>query len=91
MSLTKQKQTKNFKLYSALAAGEALSEAAITKRFSIQNPRAEVTRIRKAGYTVTPTKRIAGNHRQVTEYVMSQSDRDAVLASGRAARKVDLA
>jgi len=44
--------TKTYKLFSALQAGEAVSPAAAEKRFGIKNMSAEVSRIRQSGFAV---------------------------------------
>ena len=44
--------TKTYKLFSALQAGEAVTPAAAEKRFGIKNISAEVSRIRQAGFAV---------------------------------------
>jgi len=46
------KDSKTFKVFTALRSGEALTESAARKRFGIGNLRAEVTRSRNNGYAV---------------------------------------
>ena len=77
-------ETKNGKLFSALLSGERLTEAAITKKFSIRCPRAEIHRIRHAGYVVNTTHRKAGNHVHVTEYAMGHPTRELIAAGYKA-------
>lgn len=78
------KNTKTYKLFRSLLEGERLSEAAITKKFNIGNPRAEVARIRQAGFAVYTKHRLAGNHVKVTEYVLGTPSREIVAAGYRA-------
>jgi len=74
-------KTKTHKLLSALQAGEVLTPSQISKRFSIGNPSAEVTRIRQAGFVVYANKRKAGYGVVVTEYRTGKASR-ALIAAG---------
>ena len=76
--------TKTYKLFSALHAGEAVTPAAAEKRFGIKNMSAEVSRIRQAGFAVYANSRTAGNNVQVTEYVIGKPSRKLVAAGYRA-------
>ena len=76
--------TKTFKLFTALRAGERISPAAAAKRFGIKNVSAEVSRIRQAGFAVYANQRTAGNGVRVTEYVMGKPSRKIVAAGYRA-------
>jgi len=78
------KGTKAYKLFRTLLNGERLSAAAITKRFHIGNPRAELTRIRQAGFAVYRKSRMAANHVRVTEYVIGTPSQEIVAAGYRA-------
>lgn len=64
------KDTKAFKLLEALKLGQTISPAQARKRWDIQNIRAEASRLRQAGYTVASHRRLAGNHVEVTEYML---------------------
>lgn len=77
-------ETKTFKLFEALRQGEVLTPAEITKRFNIQNPRAEITRVRQSGYAVYAKREVAGNGREVTRYQMGMPSRRIVAAGYRA-------
>lgn len=77
-------KTKTHKLLTALQNGEVMSASQITKRFSIGNPRAEVTRIRQAGFVVYANKRKAGNGVVVTEYRTGKPSRKLIAAGYRA-------
>jgi len=76
--------TKTYKLFSALQAGEAVTPAAAEKRFGIKNISAEVSRIRNAGFAVYCNNRTAGNNVQVTEYVIGKPSRRLVSAGYKA-------
>lgn len=76
--------TKTFKLFNALNSGEVLTAAQAQKRFGIKNVRAEVSRIRQAGYAVYANQRLAGNYVQVTEYRMGKPTRELIAAGYRA-------
>lgn len=80
------KQTKTFKLLDAMRQGERVTPAQAEKRFGIKNIRAEVTRIRQAGFAVYTKHRVAANHRPVTEYVIGEPSREIVAAGYRALR-----
>jgi hypothetical protein len=81
---TLSKDTKAFKLFSALYQGEAVTASQAEKRFGIKNISAEVSRIRHSGYAVYANTRKAGNNVQVTEYVMGKPSRKIVAAGYKA-------
>lgn len=81
---TLSKDTKAFKLFSALYQGEALTASQAEKRFGIKNISAEASRIRQAGYAVYANTRTAGNNVTVTEYVMGKPSRKVVAAGYKA-------
>lgn len=74
-------ETKTFKLFNALYAGEKVTASVASKRFGIKNMSAEVSRIRQSGYAVYANTRVAGNNARVTEYVIGKPSR-AVVAAG---------
>ena len=76
--------TKTHKLFSALKSGEAVSASQAEKRFGIKNISADVSRIRQAGFAVYANTRTAGNHVQVTEYVIGQPSRKLIAAGYKA-------
>ena len=76
--------TKTFKLFTALQAGESVSPSQAEKRFGIKNISAEVSRIRQSGYAVYTNSRKAGNGVQVTEYVIGKPSRKIVAAGYKA-------
>jgi hypothetical protein len=81
---TLSKETKAFKLFNALYAGEAITASQAEKRFGIKNISAEVSRVRQSGYAVYANTRVAGNNVQVTEYVMGKPSRKIVAAGYKA-------
>ena len=72
------KETKTFKLQSALQNGDVTTASQAEKRFGIKNIGAEVSRIRQNGYAVYTKNRVAGNGVNVTEYVMGNPSREIV-------------
>ena len=76
--------TKTFKVFQALQAGEALTAAAASSRFGVKNLAAEASRIRQHGFAVYANSRKAGNGLQVTEYVIGKPSRKLVAAGYRA-------
>jgi hypothetical protein len=78
------KETKTFKLFTALKAGEKLTQSDAAKRFGIKNISAEASRIRANGYAVYSTTRKAGNGVTVTEYEMGNPSREIVALGYKA-------
>lgn len=76
--------TKTFKLFSALREGQKVTASQAEKRFGIKNVRAEVSRIRQAGYAVYANTRRAGNNVMVTEYEIGMPSRRVVAAGYKA-------
>jgi hypothetical protein len=83
------KETKTYKLFKALQAGERITPAQAEKRFGIKNLSAEVSRVRQSGFAVYRKSRVAGNHAQVVEYVMGTPSRE-IVAAGYAAMRAGL-
>ena len=52
--------TKTYKVFSALQAGETLTPAQAQHRFGVKNLSAEVSRVRQAGFCVYANSRTAG-------------------------------
>ena len=77
-------ETKTFKLFSALHAGETVTASQAEKRFGIKNISAEVSRIRQAGFAVYANTRTAGNNVKVTEYAIGKPSRKLIAAGYRA-------
>lgn len=84
------KDSKTFKIQSALQAGETLTQAQASKRFGVKNLSAEVSRIRQNGYAVYSTTRVAGNGVKVTEYALGTPSRE-IVALGYKAKAMGLA
>ena len=76
--------TKTYKVFSALHAGEKLTPAQAQHRFGVKNLSAEVSRIRQSGIAVYANSRKAGNGVKVTEYVIGKPSRKIVAAGYRA-------
>ena len=78
------KETKTFKIFTALRAGEKLTQSEAAKRFGVKNLSAEASRIRAHGYAVYANSRKAGNGVVVTEYELGNPSREIVALSYRA-------
>jgi len=79
------KNTKTYKLFTALKAGEQITAEDAQKRFGISNIRAEASRIRQAGYAVYathPWKREGGP--RVTKYLIGRPSRKVIAAGYKA-------
>ena len=72
-------ETKTFKVFTALRAGEALSESK-ARKMGVGNLAAEISRIRQHGFAVYTNSRKAGNGVQVTEYQLGKPSRRLVAA-----------
>ena len=78
------KETKTFKLFSALYNGDKVTASDASKRFGIKNIAAEASRIRAHGYAVYSNSRKAGNGVNVTEYEMGTPSREIVALGYKA-------
>jgi hypothetical protein len=78
------KETKTYKLFSALQAGERITPSQAQKRFGIKNLSAEVSRVRQHGFAVYRKQRVAGNNATVVEYVLGTPSQEIVAAGYRA-------
>lgn len=83
------KDTKTFKVFTALKSGEKLTQAQASKRFGVKNLSAEASRIRQHGYAVYTNNRTAGNGVTVTEYEMGNPSRE-IVALGYLAKSLGL-
>lgn len=77
-------ESKTFKLFNALYAGQAVTASQAEKRFGIKNIGAEASRIRSHGYAVYANSRKSGNGVTVTEYVMGKPSREIVALGYKA-------
>jgi hypothetical protein len=77
------KETKTFKVFTALYNGATLTSAQ-AKKMGVGNLAAEASRIRQSGYAVYTNSRTAGNGVQVTEYVMGKPSREIVALGYKA-------
>jgi hypothetical protein len=75
------KNTKTFKLFTALQNGEKVTASEASKRFGIKNIAAEASRIRQHGYAVYANSKKAGNNVEVTRYEIGMPSR-AIVALG---------
>lgn len=78
------KDTKTFKVFTALRAGEKLTQSEAAKRFGVKNLSAEASRIRAHGYAVYSNSRKAGNGVTVTEYELGNPSREIVALGYKA-------
>jgi hypothetical protein len=79
------KNTKTYKLFEALKAGETFTASQAEKKFGIKNIAAEASRIRQAGYAVYathPHKRVGGVKR--TAYLLGTPSRKVIAAGYKA-------
>lgn len=74
-------ETKSGKLLSAFRAGEELTEAQITHRFGLKNPRATVSALRFQGYAIYANQHKDTKGRETTKYRLGTPSR-AVVAAG---------
>jgi phage regulator Rha-like protein len=78
------KDTKTFKVFTALYNGEKLTPAQITKISGAKNPSAEILRIKQNGYAIYAKQVVAGNGRKVTQYEMGKPSREIVALGYKA-------
>ncbi len=83
------KDTKTFKVFSALYNGAKLTQSEATKRFGVKNLAAEASRIRQHGYAVYANTRTAGNGVTVTEYELGKPSRE-IVALGYKAKQMGI-
>ena len=79
-----KKDTKTYKLFTALKNGEKVTASQAEKGFGIKNISAEASRIRQAGFAVYANTRKAGNGVDVTEYQIGEPSRKLIAAGYRA-------
>jgi hypothetical protein len=77
-------ETKTGKVFTALQAGQKLTQSEAAKRFGVGNLSAEASRIRQAGYAVYSNSRVAGNGVTVTEYELGRASREIVALGYKA-------
>jgi hypothetical protein len=78
------KETKTYKLFKTLQAGERITPATAEHKLGIKNLSAEVSRVRQMGFAVYTKHRKAGNGVEVTEYVMGTPSREIVALGYKA-------
>lgn len=79
------KETKTYKLFTALQEGQKLTASQAAKRFGIKNISAEASRIRSHGYAVYTNSKKAGNGVNVTTYELGRPSRNIVALGYKAA------
>jgi hypothetical protein len=84
MKYTFSKDTKTFKIFTALRNGDRLTQSEATKRFGVKNLAAEASRIRQNGYAVYSNTRTATNGVTVTEYELGTASREIVALGYKA-------
>jgi hypothetical protein len=78
-------KSKQFKLFKALKAGEALTESQIRQRFGLANPRASVSSLRiNHGVAVYANESKDTKGRVTTKYAIGIPSRKVVAAGYRA-------
>lgn len=77
-------ETKTGKVFTALKAGQKLTQSEAKSRFGIGNLSAEASRIRQHGYAVYANSRKAGNGVTVTEYELGRPSRKIVALGYKA-------
>jgi hypothetical protein len=78
-------QSKSFKLFQALNAGEALTEAQIAQRFSLKNPTAAISSLRmNHGVCVYANENFDTNGRRSVQYEIGRPSRKLIAAGYRA-------
>lgn len=78
------RETKTFKLQTALQAGAVVTASVAQKQFGIKNLSAEVSRVRSNGYVVNKSSRKANNGVIVTEYTLGTASREFVALAYKA-------
>jgi hypothetical protein len=80
------KETKTYKLFKTLQAGERVTPAFAESKLGIKNLSAEVSRVREHGFAIYRKNRVAGNGVQVVEYVMGTPSQELVALGYKAKR-----
>ena len=78
-------ESKSFKLYQALRAGEALTEAQIAARFGLKNPTATISSLRlNHGVCVYADEHFDTHNRRTVKYAIGKPSRKLISAGYRA-------
>lgn len=78
-------ESKQFKLFQALTAGEQLTEAQIAARFGLKNPRATISNLRlEHGVAVYANEKFDTKGRRTVKYRVGAPSRKIVAAGYRA-------
>jgi hypothetical protein len=78
------KDTKTFKVFTALYNGAKLTPAQAKNDLGVGNLAAEASRLRQNGYAIYAKTRKAGNGVKVTEYEMGNPSREIVALGYKA-------
>jgi hypothetical protein len=78
------KETKAYKLLTAMKEGRSFTPAQAEKTFGIKNLSAEASRLRHSGHAVYSRTRTAGNGVTVTEYELGRASREIVALGYKA-------
>ena len=78
------KDSKTFKVFTALYNGAKLTQSQAEKQFGVKNLSAGATRIRQHGYAVYANQRKAANGVVVTEYELGKPSREIVALGYKA-------
>ena len=78
-------ESKSFKLFQALTAGESLTEAEISQRFSLKNPTAAISSLRmNHGVCVYANTNVDTQKRSTVKYAIGKPSRKLIAAGYRA-------
>jgi len=86
---TISKETKTFKLLTALKQGEKITPSQAEKRFGIKNLSAEASRLRYNGHAVYSKSRKSANGVTVVEYELGRPSRE-IVALGYIAKQMGI-
>jgi hypothetical protein len=78
------KETKTYKVFTALYNGAKLTQSQASKQFGVKNLSAEVSRIKQSGYAIYAHSRKAANGVTVREYEMGKPSREIVALGYKA-------
>jgi hypothetical protein len=81
---TISKETKTYKLLTALKQGQKFTQAQAEKNLGIKNLSAEASRLRQAGHAIFARNRKANNGVNVTEYHLDRPTRKMVALAYKA-------
>ena len=78
-------ESKSFKLFQALRAGEALTEAQIASRFGLKNPTATISSLRiNHGVCIYADEHYDTHNRRTVKYAIGKPSRKLIAAGYKA-------